>query len=211
MPRCVSLSAERCVRYPDPVLSVAVSPDVLEADLAAGRLRCPGCDGPLRAWGYARERQVRTLHDVQVLRPRRACCGVCDATHVLLPALAVPRRRDAVEVIGHALLGNARGEGHRRIAARLDRPPGTVRGWLRAFARRADAITSRARSWARTLDNTFLPGRNDSPVAEAVNALGEATRLVRYRLRMRATPWELSVMLTGGLLHGPVRRPELGL
>jgi len=190
------------------VLSITVTEAVLEADLAAGRLRCPGCAGPLRAWGHAREREVRTLHGTRLLRPRRACCGSCDATHVLLPARVVPRRRDSADVIGTALLANAHGEGHRRIAARLDRPADTVRGWLRAFKGRADAITSCAYAWARTLDNTWLPARaQGSPVADAVNALGDATRLVRLRLRMRATAWELAVLLTGGLLHGEVRRP----
>ena len=37
-------------------------------------------------------------------------------------------------------------EGHRTIAARLDRPPGTVRGWLRAFARRNRDVATRRRS-----------------------------------------------------------------
>jgi hypothetical protein len=29
------------------VLSMTVDPEVVEADLAAGRLCCPGCNGPL--------------------------------------------------------------------------------------------------------------------------------------------------------------------
>jgi hypothetical protein len=41
---------------------------------------------------------------------------------------ATPDRRDSAEVIGAALLHNARGMGHRRIAAQLQRRPGTVRG-----------------------------------------------------------------------------------
>jgi hypothetical protein len=40
---------------------------------------------------------------VPELRPRRACCGGCGATHVLLAACSVPRRRDGSEVIGEAL------------------------------------------------------------------------------------------------------------
>jgi hypothetical protein len=76
-----------------------VEPEVVEADLAAGRLRCPACDGPLARWGFARERQVRTLDGVRSITPRRACCQRCETTHVLLPAWAVPRRRGTAEVI----------------------------------------------------------------------------------------------------------------
>jgi hypothetical protein len=202
-------AAERCARQRTSVLSVSVNPSVVEADLAAGRLRCPGCGGSLRAWGYARERSVRTLDGVRTFRPRRGCCEPCDATHVLLPAWSVPRRRDGAEVIGAALLGKARGEGHRRIAAQLGRPPGTVRGWLRAFTARAGAIEQCARRWASTIDMTSLGRDAGSPLANAVDALGAATRACRSRLRMSGTPWELSVVLTGGLLHGRTRVPDL--
>jgi len=72
-----------------------VEPEMVEADLAAGRLRCPACDGSLARWGFARERHVRTLDAVRSITPRRACCQRCETTHVLLPAWAVPRRRDS--------------------------------------------------------------------------------------------------------------------
>ena len=125
------------------MFAVTVSPEVLEADLAAGRMCCPGCDGPLSPWGFGRVRELRMLHDVRSVRPRRACCHACQTTHVLMPAWSVPRRRDCAEVIGAALLAKAHGDGHRKIAARLGRPPATVRGWLRAFAHRADAVQAR--------------------------------------------------------------------
>ena len=66
-----------------------VEPDVMEADLAAGRLCCPRCGGPLARWGFARERQVRMLDGVRMVRPRRAYCQRCEATHVLLPATSL--------------------------------------------------------------------------------------------------------------------------
>ncbi|MDQ2897634.1 MAG: DUF6431 domain-containing protein, partial [Actinomycetota bacterium] len=122
-------------------MSITVNPDVLEADLAAGRLCCPGCDRRLSRWGFACEREVRMLDGVRRLRPRRARCSACESTHVLLDACSVPRRRDGAEVIGQALLAKANGDGHRTIARRLRRPPSTVRGWLRAGARRAEALS----------------------------------------------------------------------
>ena len=189
-------------------MAMIVEPDMVEADLAAGRLCCPACDGPLRRWGFARVRQVRTLTGFRPITPRRAYCRHCETTHVLLPAWAVPRRRDSAEVIGQALLEHARGLGHRRIAARLERPPGTVRGWLRTFARRAEQVTVSARRWTHALepsalDQTSPPG---SSVADAVDALGSMARACRLRLRLSASPWELAVTLNS-LLYGRPRDP----
>jgi Domain of unknown function (DUF6431) len=128
-----------------------VDPEMVEMDLAAGRLCCPACDEPLARWGFARERQVRMREGIRSIRPRRACCQRCGTTHVLLPAWGVPRRRDSAEVIGAALLDNARALGHRRIAARFGRPLGTVRGWLRTFAARAEQVSASARRWTHAI------------------------------------------------------------
>ncbi|MGH3262216.1 MAG: hypothetical protein ACRDNS_09495 [Trebonia sp.] len=185
---------------------MTIDPVILEADLAAGRLSCPGCGGSLAAWGWARERTVRMLDGVRALRPRRGKRRGCESTHVLLPAWSVPRRLDGAEVIGDALLSSALGAGHRTIAAELGRPAGTVRGWLRAFRRRAGAIELCARRWRREIDITLPPGRpSGSPLADAVDALAVAARAIRAQLGMRASAWELSVALTGGLLHGETR------
>jgi hypothetical protein len=186
----------------------AVDGERLEADLAAGRICCPGCGGSLSRWGFAREREVRMLDGMRSLRPRRAYCGSCATTHVIAPAWSVPRRRDGAEVIGEALLAKARGDGHRTIAARLGRPQATVRGWLRAFALRADAVERSALRWAHAIDAQFAPGRSaGSPLADAVDALGSAARACRVHLRAADGTWELAVMLTGGLLCGRLRDP----
>ena len=189
------------------VLAMIGGWSVVEADLAAGRLCCPGCDGQLAPWGYAREREVRMLDGVRSLRPRRAWCRRCERTHVLLPAWAVARRRDGVEVIGEALLAKANGDGHRRIAARLGRPPATVRGWLRAFARRAELVAASARRWTRAIDgHDPAHGRRvGSLLVDALDGLGNAARAARLRLRISASPWELAVAL--GWLHGRPRDP----
>jgi hypothetical protein len=128
---------------------------------------------------------------------------------VLLPAWSVPRRRDGAEVIGHALLAKARGDGHRRIAARLQRPPATVRGWLRAFARRSEAVRGCALRWTHVLDAALVsrpqPGR--SSFVNAVEAIAEAARACRLVLWHQASAWELAVALTGGLLSSQPRDP----
>jgi hypothetical protein len=193
------------------LLSTIVNPEVLEADLAAGRLCCPGCDRPLSRWGFAREREVRMLDGARRLRPRRARCGRCETSHVLLDACSVPRRRDGAEVIGQALLAKAQGDGHRRIAARLGRAPSTVRGWLRAAARRADTLGAVALRWTHALSAGREPARPaGSPLADAVEAIGSAVRECQLQLGIRAGPWELAVALSGGLLCDGVRRDPLG-
>lgn len=115
---------------------VMVGSDVVEVDrrLRAGELSCP-CGGVLAPWGHARRRSV---HGVGPLRPRRSRCGLCSVTHVLLTVSCLLRRADGVDVIGSALRSKATGVGHRPIAARLGRPVSTVRGWLRAFSRKAE-------------------------------------------------------------------------
>jgi hypothetical protein len=85
-------------------------------------------------------RSVRDRRGVVRVRPRRARCAGCGATHVLLPVVLLLRRADAVVVIGTALSAKAGGAGYRRIAVGLGRPVETVRGWLRRFAGRVEAV-----------------------------------------------------------------------
>ena len=62
--------------------------------------------------------------------------------------------------------------GHRTIAAELDRLPGTVRGWLRAFGRRAEALARCGWRWAISLGEE--PPRRwpaESPLAYGLEAL----------------------------------------
>lgn len=116
------------------MLLVATHSRLVEAQLAAGELACPACGGHLSRSGFTAWRSVRDRDGARQVRLRRACCRAYEATHVLLPASLSPRRRDDVELIGAALALAARGLGHRPIAARLDRPPATVRGRLRPRA-----------------------------------------------------------------------------
>jgi hypothetical protein len=186
------------------MLQVAMTHEQVEAALAAGELACPACSGPLSPWGYARSREARLAREVRSVTPRRALCEQCETTHVISPAWLVPRRRDGAEVIGEALRLAAGGMGHCTIARRLDRPPGTVRGWLRAARRRAESLRACATRWTGVLDpeiGAVTPA--GSALGDAVEAIMLAVRAWVLRFgRSASGPWELAVCLTGGLLHG---------
>jgi hypothetical protein len=180
------------------VLMVSGDLDAVEADLAGGRLACPDCRGVLGPWAHARSRTVRDVGGEVRVRPRRSQCRSCKATHVLLPDGCLLRRRDSVEVIGSALVEHAAGVGHRRIAARLDVPPSTVRGWLRRFRRWAIELAAFFVRWTLS----FAPGSDPpaptgSPVGDAVEAVGLATRAAVLRFGS-AGPWRTAARLTGG-------------
>ncbi len=103
-----------------------------------------------------------------------------------------------------------RGASHDRGAARSScRHRPRVAARIPPMCRRDHPLRLRL---GATLDNTWLPARvHGSSAAEAVNALGEATQLVRLRLRMRPSACELAVLLTGGLLHGAVPQADAGV
>lgn len=191
------------------MLSIAITPERVEAALAAGELACPACSGPLSPWGFTRSREVRLLHGARSLTPRRARCHPCATTHVLSPAWLVPRRRDGAEVIGEALRLAASGVGHRVIARRLARPPGTVRGWLRAGRRRAESLRVCAIRQTCALDpeiGAVTPAGSD--LGDAVEAIMLAARAWMLRFGPGETgPWERAVCLTGGLLSGQPTLP----
>jgi len=181
------------------VLMVGGDPVEVERRLRAGRLACP-CGGGLSPWGHARERVVR---GVGLLRPRRARCGACRVTHVLLAVSCLVRRADAAEVVGAALRAKAAGQGHRRIAARLGRPASTVRGWLRRFTVRAEEIRVGFTVLLHALDPEAPPlVPTGSGFADAVEAIGRAGAAAVVRLS-RGCPWEFAARASGGRLLAP--------
>lgn len=186
---------------------VCVDVAVVEAELVGGLLACPSCRGALGPWGHARERVLRCRAGDRLLRPRRARCRDCSGTHVLLPEIALGRRQDEVSVIGEAIEAKADGDGFRRIAARLGACPETVRGWLRAFGRRAEEIRVFFTRSAVALDpehGPVLPTGNG--VADAVEAIAVAGRAWALRFGA-ADPWQVASWLSGGWLLGNTNRP----
>jgi hypothetical protein len=188
-------------------LIIAVDVDRAEQDLAAGRLACPRCGGRLVAWSYAARRRVRRLVAPDlVVRPRRARCTACRATQVILPADCLPRRADATEVVGAALLARARGQGYRRIARELSRPASTVRRWLqRATGAHVQWLRRRGVDRVHQLDAEALAHLDPqaTPLADALAALGAAVAAWRRRFTRSTPAWALIGVFTGGRLLGP--------
>lgn len=186
---------------------MVAEPDRVDSDLAAGRLRCPRCPGTLRPWAHAAPRRVRHLDgSTRTVRPRRARCSRCRATHVLLPGSLLPRHADATEVIGAALLAKAGGRGWRRIAAELGRSPATVRRWLRA-ARGAHPSWLRRQGVqvAADLHPPVLLDLAPQPteLGDALAALAAAVAAWRHRFARHADAWTLIGVFSRGRLLTP--------
>jgi len=147
---------------------------------------------------------VREEHGQVRHHPRRARCSCCGKTHVLLAASMLARRADGVAVIGTALLAKAEGLGHRTIAAGVGRPVSTVRGWLRRFGRRAEALRVLFTGLLHALDpaaGSLLP--TGLSLSDALAAVGAAAAAA-VRLFGPRGPWQFAAAASGGLLLGPI-------
>src|SRR5580704_19711588 len=141
----------------------------VESLLGDGLLSCPGCGGRLGGWGHAVRRRVFTAGRLGVsVRPRRARCSSCGATHVLLPAWLLSRRCDGTAVIGDMLARAARGQGFRSIAAVSAEPEGTVPDRLCRFR----ASAGRVREFFTRLAGALSP--DPVPLGPAGCVLGDA-------------------------------------
>ncbi|MGH3610099.1 MAG: DUF6431 domain-containing protein [Pseudonocardiaceae bacterium] len=195
---------------------VVASPERAEHALAVGQLPCPGCGGVLRAFGHARTRTVRGLGDQRLtVIPRRARCAGCHASHVLLPTALSVRRADSTAAIGAALLAHATdGDGHRAIAARMNRPASTVRRWLRAVrGGHAEWLYQAGVAKAVRLDRELLAGATyvgmfKSTLWRALNILAGAARCARERYGVTDPPWSLINLYACGRLLAPPGRPK---
>ena len=187
------------------MLTVEIDADGVEERLRSGGLACPGCAGVLTGWGRARARAVRGPDGAVALVPRRSRCTGCSATHVLLPVLVLARRADTVAVIGAGLAAKAAGAGHRLIAALLGRPAGTVRGWLRRFAGRVEAVRTVFTRWCRALaPDPVLPGPAGSAWADAVAAVDAAAAAAGVRFGLGVVPvWQVAAAVSTGRLLSP--------
>jgi hypothetical protein len=188
------------------VVTVGDSVVGVEAALAAGRIGCPGCGARLAPWGWARARVVRSVGSVVRLRPRRGRCVSCGASHVLLPVSLLVRRADAVEVVGAGLALKAAGFGWRRVAERLGRAGATVRGWLRRFASRAEAVRGLFTALLVTLAPDPVPAAAagsvfaDAVVAVIAASIGAGTR---WSGVVGLSPWRMACAVSASRLLAP--------
>jgi hypothetical protein len=192
------------------LLTVGNSQAVVEELLGNGLLACPGCGGRLGGWGHAARRRVFTAGRIPVaVRPRRARCGSCGGTHVLLPAWLLARRCDATAVIGDMLARAALGQGFRSIAAVSGVPEGTVRGRLRRFRSAAGRVREFFTRLAGVLAVDPVPLEPaGGPLADAVVAVAAAAAAARGRWpgMIAVSGWELAAVLTAGSLLSPAVR-----
>ena len=199
------------------MVTVEIDPVVVEQRLCSGELACPGCAGRLTGWGRARRRVVRGLDGPVVVTPRRSRCSRCRATHVLLPVLLLVRRADTAAVIGAALAARAAGRGYRQVAAVVGRTPDTVRGWLRRFAGRVEAVRAVFTGWCGALDpDPVLPGPAGTAWADALASIDAAARAVHERFGAVGADrvgggsgvvvvpvWKVAVVVSAGRLLAP--------
>ena len=101
----------------------------------------------------------------------------CHVTQILLPTELTVRRADSTEAIGSALGAQARGAGHRSIAARFGRPESTVRRWLRGVPDpHAQWLYRRGVDRAAAIDRELLvrPAPQRTALGHALNLLAGA-------------------------------------
>jgi hypothetical protein len=189
------------------VLTVGNSAAVAEELLGNGLLSCPGCGGRLGGWGHAVRRRVFTAGRIPVaVRPRRARCGSCGATHVLLPAWLLARRCDGAGVIGDVLARAARGQGFRSIAAVSGVPADTVRDRLRRFGSSAGRVREFFTRLAGVLAADPVPlDPAGGVLGDAVVAVAAAAAAAAGRWpALAVSAWELAAAVTMGSLLSPL-------
>jgi hypothetical protein len=125
---------------------------------------------------------------------------------VLLPVTALLRRADVAEVVGAALAAKAAGAGWRTIAGGLGVPGETVRGWLRAFAKRAGEVRNFFTvHLVRLAVDPQVPGPAASGFAGAVTVIGAVftAACLRWPGVAALSPW----LLAGAMTHGQLISP----
>jgi hypothetical protein len=188
------------------VLTVGNSAAGVEELLGNGLLSCPGCGGRLGGHGHAVWRRVFTAGRLPVgVRPRRARCRACGATHVLLPAWLLARRCDGTSVIGDMLARAARGQGFRSIAVATRVPEDTVRDRLRRFGASAGRVREFFTRLAGVLAADPVPLDPAGSVAgDAVVAVAAAAAAAAGRWpALTVSAWELAAVVTMGSLLSP--------
>ncbi len=167
-------------------------------DLAVPRPDCPTCWAPMGFWsGYWRS--IWEAGEDLKMFVRRARCGFCQATHALLPAFCLTNRLHSAEVIGEAIETVALSpSGVRPVAAHLDVPYTTARGWVRRFSARAKELASAFAGLAAELGGQIVRPAHDL-LAWAARAILAAFDAAHARPGWAAiTAWRFVSTVTGG-------------
>lgn len=175
----------------------------VERRIDDGEFRCMRDGTRLWRWGWSTRRKVR---GVGWLRPRRLCCPVCGASHVLLPTSCLLRRADGVEVIGRGLELAARGAGHRKVAACLGCAASTVARWLRRARSNAAGVAVVVAGRVRLLDPLAPEPQVAANAIGAIVAFASAL-VAAFRVRfamVQVAPWAPMSLVTAGMLLSPV-------
>ncbi|HUH69499.1 MAG TPA: hypothetical protein VLZ05_11900, partial [Mycobacterium sp.] len=95
--------------------------------------------------------------------------------------------------------------GFRQIAAELARPAETVRGWLRRFGERAEAVRSVFTVWLRAVDaDPVMPDAAGSGFADAMTAIAALAAAIGRRFVLSTVSLaETAVAVSGGRLLAP--------
>jgi len=136
----------------------------------------------------------------------------CQLTHVLLPVLALLRRRDLASVIGEALRSrHIDGLSRREMAARAGVHPDTARGWSRRFVQKAEDIRAEFTALAHRYDPQLPPiEARGSPAVDALEAIGVAAAAA-VRALGPVPLWDFVAGASGGRLLANTNCPLPGL
>ena len=133
------------------------------------------------------------------LRVHRCRCRRCERTHALLPSFLLAYRRDVVATVGQALVGGARGLGHRPLARDAGLPAATVRGWLRRARRAAHTRMTLARWLYELGGQPPRPTARGDPLGWLLDAIAAVHQTARARFdRIDRCPFALASAITNG-------------
>ena len=178
----------------------------VDAYVAAGREVevprpvCPSCAGPLVFWsGYWRH--VRAAGRCPKIFVPRVRCGLCRASHALLPAFVLAWRLDVAEAVG-AVIGQVAGGacGVRPAAGQVGVPHTTARGWVRRFGARAGELGVAFAALAVDLGGEAIcppAGAGRFALTAIGAAFGAAAGLPGWRVVGR---WRFASSVSGGRL-----------
>jgi uncharacterized membrane protein YkvA (DUF1232 family) len=127
-----------------------------------------------------------------------------DACVVAGNGVAAARRHGGGDRVRAAAKATSRA-GFRRIATDLARPTETVRGWLRRFAERAEAVRSVFTVWLRGIDpDPVMPDAAGGGFADAVTVIGALAAAIGRRFVLPGVSLaEAAVAVSGGRLLAP--------